>query len=289
MKIGIGLPSTIPGVPGSLVIAWAKEAERNGFGSLGTIDRLRYPSYEPLTALAAAAAMTDRITLTTAVWLPLLHGNAASVAKQVATVDALSGGRLAFGIAVGDRPDDFERGGVDFAGRGKLLDAQLTELRELLADRSRTAVGPAAARPKGPPILIGGTPAGPALRRLLTYGSGWIAAGDSGELAKVAGTVKNAWTAAGKPGAPTVTALVYFGLGPAARDHALSYLGDYYSVYGAPPEALADHALLDVDAIRAEVAALEKAGADEVILSPVVPELDQVSALAEALDLKAPA
>jgi alkanesulfonate monooxygenase SsuD/methylene tetrahydromethanopterin reductase-like flavin-dependent oxidoreductase (luciferase family) len=285
MKIGIGLPSTIPNVPGRLVVEWAREAERYGFSSLGTIDRLRYPSYEPLTALAAAAAVTERIELTTAIWLPLLHGNAAAIAKQVASVDALSNGRLTFGLAVGDRPDDFERAGVDFAARGRLLDTQLAELRELWADGTNHASVPAAARREGPPIIIGGAPRGPALRRFLEYGSGWIASGGSAELATVTATVRGAWKDAGREGTPKVVGLAYYGLAPNAREHALDYLGDYYSIYGAPPEALADHSLLTADAIRAEVKAHEDAGADEFILSPVVPDLDEVGALAKVVGL----
>jgi alkanesulfonate monooxygenase SsuD/methylene tetrahydromethanopterin reductase-like flavin-dependent oxidoreductase (luciferase family) len=60
MRIGIGLPSTIPGTPGLLLVDWARRAEERGFTSLATLDRIAYPSYESLTALAAAAAVTDR-------------------------------------------------------------------------------------------------------------------------------------------------------------------------------------------------------------------------------------
>ncbi|MGZ5338014.1 MAG: LLM class flavin-dependent oxidoreductase, partial [Thermoleophilaceae bacterium] len=67
MEIGIGLPTTIPGVKGSEVIEWAKRAEDAGFSCLGTIDRLVYANYEPFIALAAAAAVTERIALTTAI------------------------------------------------------------------------------------------------------------------------------------------------------------------------------------------------------------------------------
>ena len=50
MKIGIGLPTTIPGVEGRQVVDWARRAEAAGFSSLGTIDRIVYPNYEPLIA-----------------------------------------------------------------------------------------------------------------------------------------------------------------------------------------------------------------------------------------------
>ena len=56
MDVGIGLPSTIPGVERDQLLQWARRAEARGFSSLGTIDRLVYDNYEPLIALAAAAA-----------------------------------------------------------------------------------------------------------------------------------------------------------------------------------------------------------------------------------------
>lgn len=63
MKVGIGLPNPIPRAPGRLLVDWARRAEERGFSSLATIDRVAYPSYESLIALAAAAAVTERIGL----------------------------------------------------------------------------------------------------------------------------------------------------------------------------------------------------------------------------------
>src|SRR5438270_1832549 len=103
---------------------WAMRAEAAGFSTLGTIDRIVYPNHEPLTALAYAAAVTERIGLLTSILIAPLRPNAALLAKQAASVEVLSGGRLTLGLAVGGRADDFDASGVDFHTRGATFDRQ---------------------------------------------------------------------------------------------------------------------------------------------------------------------
>ena len=67
MEIGIGLPNAVRGVQGPALIDFAREAEQAGFSSLGTADRIVYDNYESLIALAAAAAVTERIRLLTSI------------------------------------------------------------------------------------------------------------------------------------------------------------------------------------------------------------------------------
>src|SRR3954449_10215790 len=109
MDVAIGLPATIPGVERDELLEWARRAEARGFSSLGTLDRIVYGNYEPLMALSAAAAVTERIRLATTVMLGPLRGNATLVAKQILSLDALAGGgRAVLGIAIGGREDDYE-------------------------------------------------------------------------------------------------------------------------------------------------------------------------------------
>ena len=140
MDIGIGLPSTIRGTTGEQVVEWARRADRAGFSSLGTIDRLVYDNYEPLIALAGAAGATERIRLVTSVLLAPLRANAAMLAKQAASLQKLSNGRLVLGMGVGGREDDFEASGVPLNQRGKWLDEALAEMTAIWGgERPRSA------------------------------------------------------------------------------------------------------------------------------------------------------
>ena len=96
MKIGIGLPA-IPGTSGKMLLDWAKQADQGPFSSLAMIDRIVYGNFEPMTALAAAAGATERIRLMTTILLAPTR-NGGILAKQAASLDAISGGRLTLGM-----------------------------------------------------------------------------------------------------------------------------------------------------------------------------------------------
>src|SRR5919199_1585802 len=147
MDVGIGLPNAVRGVDRAGIVDWAQRAEAAGFSSLGTIDRIVYENYEALVALAAAAAVTERIKLLTSVLLAPLRTNTALFAKQAASVDGLSEGRLVLGLAIGGREDDYELSGVDFSSRAQAFDRQLDDLRRFW---DGDEVGPDA--PGGPTV-----------------------------------------------------------------------------------------------------------------------------------------
>src|SRR6478752_4963480 len=129
MDVAIGLPNAVPGTTGAQLTEWARRAEARGFSSLGTIDRIVYQNYEPITALAAAAAVTERIGLCTSVLLGPLRPNAAELAKQALSLQALSGGRFTLGIGIGGREDDYEASGIEMRGRGETLERMLERIR----------------------------------------------------------------------------------------------------------------------------------------------------------------
>src|SRR5690348_6485743 len=121
MQIAIGLPNCVAGATGAGLIEWARRADRAGFSSLATIGAVSYPSFEELTLFAAAGAVTERIRFFSNVLIATTR-SAAELAKQAATVDQLTDGRLTLGLGVGWREGDFVLSGRNYHRRGAILD-----------------------------------------------------------------------------------------------------------------------------------------------------------------------
>jgi alkanesulfonate monooxygenase SsuD/methylene tetrahydromethanopterin reductase-like flavin-dependent oxidoreductase (luciferase family) len=285
MDIGIGLPSTIPGVRPDVLVAWARAADDGPFASLGVLDRIVYDAFDPLVALSAAAAVTQRIQLVTSILIAPLR-ETASLAKQVISLDALSGGRLTLGVAIGARGDDYDIDEFGKGGRGDRLSEQLSRLRDLWEGQSIT---PSAAPREAPRILVGGL-TGPAFGRVARYGDGWIfSGGPPRAFAKQAEQADAAWVDHGRPGRPQRWAMGYIGLGGAA-EAGRDYLLDYYAFTGPFAQRIADGLLTSPLQVREHVQGMADAGCDHLILFPATGDLDQIDLLADVIaDLAAPA
>jgi alkanesulfonate monooxygenase SsuD/methylene tetrahydromethanopterin reductase-like flavin-dependent oxidoreductase (luciferase family) len=286
VDIGIGLPNTVPGTEGRTLIDWARHAEEAGFSTLGTIGRLVFPNYEELIALSAAAAVTSRIRLTTSVLLAPLYTNSALLAKQAASLDRLSGGRLVLGLGLGGRDDDFAASGVSTHHRGRRLDEQVALMRRVWSGEEfgyAGGIGPEPARPGGPEIILGGATEA-SFRRVARLADGWIMGGGTPDMfTQAAAGVDHAWQDAGRPGRPRKLTLAYFGLGPEARSQAEGYLLHYYGWLGEIANMIAGGAAVSPEVVKSYIAAFEAGGCDEIIFVPTASRLDQISLLADAI------
>jgi alkanesulfonate monooxygenase SsuD/methylene tetrahydromethanopterin reductase-like flavin-dependent oxidoreductase (luciferase family) len=276
VEVGIGLPNAVRGVDRRGTVEWARRAEAAGFSSLGTIDRMVFPSYESLIALTAAAAVTERIKLVTDILIAPLRSNTVLFAKQTATLNHLSEGRLELGLAVGGREDDFEVSGVDFSTRGGAFDRQLEELGSLW-DSDRVA-------PRSCPALLMGGASEAAYRRAARHADGWTLGGGPPEVFEERyPKVRAAWEAAGRDGEPRTMALFYFALGERAEEDARADLLDYYGYLGEHAQGVVDGAAKDEATVRRYLAGFEEVGVDEVICFPTSIDPEQVDLLAEAV------
>ena len=283
MDIGIGIPNSVTGTSGADLLEWARRAERAGFSSLATIGAVSYPSYEELTVLAAAAAVTERIGLMTNVLIAPAR-TTAELAKQAATVDQLSGARLTLGLGVGWRAADYTLTERSFDDRGARFDQQLRDLAvawrgEALDGDTRAPSPPPVAG--GVPVMIGGT-SDAAVRRVVEHGVGWSAGGMPPDFVKqMRDKVTTAWSEAGREGRPRIAALIYFSVGDVEEESHRS-LYDYYIAQGEEvAEMIAGSALRTPEAITGAVQAYADAGVDELFFDPSVGNPDQVDGLAE--------
>lgn len=165
------------------IVAVTRAADELGFFYVGVCDHVAIPAervpqmgavwYDPIATLAYLAALTTRVRLLTHV-LVLPVRSPLLAAKQLATLDVLSGGRVVVGVGAGHVAEEFAALGADFAGRGRALDAAIDELRGAF-DREDLAVAPAPAQAALPIWVGGSSPA--ALRRAAERGDGWIPQG----------------------------------------------------------------------------------------------------------------
>lgn len=286
MEVGIGIPNTVPGATGGELLEWARRADAAGFSSLATIGAVSYPAYEELTVFAAAGAVTQRIRFLSNVLIAPAR-SPAELAKQAASVDQLTGGRLTLGLGVGWRSTDYQLTGRDFGDRGRRFDQQLRDLHKAWAGEPLEAgtrpVGPPPVQQPGVPLILGGT-AEASIRRVVEFGSGWTAGGlPPDAVAGLVERVQSAWADSSREGRAKIVALAYFSLGDTAED-SRRYLLDYYQLMGSETaEMIAGSALRSVDSLTAAIDAYAQAGVDELILDPTVSDPEQVDLLAEAV------
>ncbi len=278
MNIGVGLPTSTPGINGELLLDWAKRADAGPFSSLGVIDRIAYHNYEPFTALAAAAAVTRRVRLATMVVIAPLR-NTVMLAKQAASVDALSGGRLTLGLAVGARGEDYQASGIETRGRGRRFSEQLEAIRDIWEEGT---IGPTPTT-SGPRVLVGGA-SGEALARMARYGDGYMHGGGPARAFAAAATkALAAWSDLGRPGRPILWGMGYFALGDGTADRGTEYLRHYYAFTGPFAEKIAAGNLTSPGAIADLIRGYEDAGCDELVLFPTVSSVEQIDRLAEVI------
>lgn len=286
MKIGIGLPAAIPQVSGSLILDWAREADAGPFSSLGIIDRVVYANYEPLITLAAVAGVTRRVRLVTTVLIAPVR-SAGLLAKQSASLDALSGGRLTLGLGVGSRLDDFAATGASFHTRGKEFDRQLAFMERTWSGQPASdeigPIGPAPVQAGGPEVLLGGY-SSVAVKRLGRWGNGFMSGSGDAELANLYfRQTEEVWQTAGREGKPRLVGCAYFGLGEHAAEHATANILDYYAFAPERAQRISSLVPSSPEQVRRTVQAFADIGADELILWPTIPELDQIARLADVL------
>jgi alkanesulfonate monooxygenase SsuD/methylene tetrahydromethanopterin reductase-like flavin-dependent oxidoreductase (luciferase family) len=269
-----------------LFLRWCEAVDESSLSTIALGDRIAYHSQDPLISLAVAAGTTRRAGLMTSV-VALPARNTGLVAKEVASLDILSGGRFTFGVGISSRPDDFAVLDVPWTGRLRRFERQIADLRRIWrgepVQEGMPPIGPLPVTPGGPTILYGALTE-PALRRAGRIADGiltWsFTPNPANQTASIA-IVQDEWNRQRRSGRPYFVAAMYFALGPDAERKLMSYLSAYYA-YSETARPLAMQVdTYDEARVEQAIRSYAEAGVDELLLAAPDPSVDQVHRLSE--------
>jgi alkanesulfonate monooxygenase SsuD/methylene tetrahydromethanopterin reductase-like flavin-dependent oxidoreductase (luciferase family) len=293
MELGMTLPTMVAQTRAD-TLAWIRAIDEGPWSSLAVPERVTYPSHSMTVQLAAAAAMTERVRLWSTIVILPAH-DAVQVAKDAATIDQLSAGRLSLGIGVGGREHDYRAIGASFERRWQRMDDQVAVMRRIWSGEppfdGADPVGPPPFQAGGPPLIAG--VAGPkALARAAKWAAG---VDDPTMIARVspeaaAGTVERiraAWVEAGRTDAPHLSTSIWYALGDGAADRLHGYVHSYMTIFGEKAaNAVAGAAnIATSNALREAVEVCAAAGFDELLLVPTTSDPDELARTRDALGI----
>ena len=292
MKIGMNLPVMVPGLDRRTVLEWCRRIDAGPFSTLAAGERITFPNPEIMVTLSMAAAATERVKLAFTVSVLPLHHSTVLLAKQVATLDVLSGGRVVLGVGVGARAEDYRAAEAPFdARRLRRMERQVALLKRVWAgenvvEGALRPVEPLPLQPGGPELLAGSLTAD-SIRRAAAWADG-IAGFSFGpsmeEVAFAWDTARQAWRDAGRT-LPRLVGSCWFALGRDARGQLDEYLQRYLNFMGADAaRQLAPTVRTDSPAaLRRVVADLAALGTDELLLVPTTSDPDELQRVADVL------
>jgi alkanesulfonate monooxygenase SsuD/methylene tetrahydromethanopterin reductase-like flavin-dependent oxidoreductase (luciferase family) len=289
MEIGVCLPYMKQGLSRETLLGFARAVDAGPFASLSCGERITGPTVDLGLTLAAAAAVTTRVRIVPTLYVLPLH-DAVKAAKEIATLDVLSGGRVAVTVGVGGRPKDYRAVSAPFERRHARMDEQVARMRAIWRGEPPfedvDPVGPAPLQAGGPPLYAGVM--GPkATARAARWADGvyvWSGNGVKSEIAQLLAQSERAWQAAKRDKPPRRIGGFWYSLAPQDPLKKLqSYVYDYVAYFGDGPARAMSSAMdrATPDAVRQSLDDLEAAGCEEAFLVPATAEFAEVERVAE--------
>ena len=285
--VGVALPQMATGLDRGRFREWCAGIDDGPFSSISAGERITFHNLEGLSSCAAAAVLTERVRVMANVVVLPWH-RPVMIAKQLATLDVLSGGRLDVAGGVGGRGQDYLALGVADNGRHQRLDSGVTELRRLWNGGNAAdgqPVGPTPIQPGGPPIYASAM--GPkSLARATAWAVGvscFTLLADPVEMERSAEAALSAWTAAGRTDRPRLVTGSFVALGDEAEHTLREFTFRYLEVFSPVlARSLADAMPLHTpDALAAALHAADAAGYDEFIVVPATADPTVLTLLTE--------
>lgn len=291
MKIGLNLPVMVPGFDRDKILTWARRLDAGPFSSLAAGERITFPNPDILVTLSACAAVTERVRLVFSILVLPMH-QPVRVAKQIATLHVLSGGRVTLGVGVGGRDEDYVA--VEAQRDRKLwtrMEESVSELRRLWSGEKpfEAALRPVEPLPiqKGGPEILAGAMYPRSIRRAARWAdgiSGFSFGPDRDEVGRQFEQARKAWREEGK-GEPRLVTSFWYALGPNARDQLDEYLLRYLNFLSRDDarKIAPTVTTTSADALRDAAKMAEDLGCDELLLVPTTSDPDDIDRVAEIL------
>lgn len=290
MKIGMNLPVMVPGLNRETILEWAHRIDAGPYSSLAAGERIAFPNPEVMVTMSAGAALTTRVRLALTVIVLPMH-RPVLMAKQIATLDVISGGRVTLGVGVGARVEDYRAVEAPFDRRRlRRMEEHLEIMRrvwrgENVVEGALRPVEPLPVQPGGPEILAGAL-APDSIRRAARWADGicGFSFGPSAEEVDLAfTTARRAWREAGRDTPPRLVTSCWFALGDRPRQQLDEYLSRYLAFLGddVARELAPTVTTTSAAALRNVIRTLADLGTDELILVPTTADADDVHRVAD--------
>ena len=292
MKIGMNLPVMVPGLDRDTILEWVRRIDAGPYSSLAAGERITFPNPEVMVTMSAAAAVTERVRLAFTVIVLPMH-SPVLMAKQIATLDVISGGRVTLGLGIGARVEDYRAVGTPFDDkRLRRMEGQIALMRRVWAGENvvEGALRPVEPFPvqSGGPELLAGALAPDSIRRAARWADG-VCGFSFGPSAEEVGfaydTARRAWQDAGRSTPPRLVMSFWYALGDRARAQLDAYLERYLGFLGddAAKALGATVKTTSATALREAARMLADLGTDELILVPTTLDPDEVYRVADIL------
>lgn len=292
MKIGMNLPVMVPGLDRAAVHEWSRRIDAGPYSSLAAGERITFPNPETMVTLATAAALTERVRIAFSVLVLPMH-NPIRIAKQVATLDVLSSGRVSLGVGVGGREEDYAAVGAEYdKSIWKRMEEQVAVMRrawkgEQVIEGALRPVEPLPLQ-EGGPELLAGSMFPRSIRRAARWAdgiSGFSFGPQAAEIANQFDLARSAWKEEGRDTIPRLVTSFWFALGADARGQLDEYLVRYLNFLG--PDAARKLAptvtTLSPQKLKDAAKMVADLGCDELILVPTTADPDEVDRVADIL------
>ena len=291
MKIGLCLPYMKAGMTREDYHAWFRLIDQGPFHSLSCGERILGPTFDMRILLASAAALTERVEINTTLYVLPMH-NAVRAAKEIASLDVMSGGRLTVTVGYGGRELDYRAVGAEYRGRHARMDAQIATMKSIWAQNPPfegvDPVGPVPKQAGGPRILTGAM--GPkGMGRSAQWADGvfaWSGNGEQSELENTLQLANLAWSEAEREAAPYRMGGLWYTLSDGGQQKLYDYVYNYLLIAGEEVARWMAGTVhrSDRDAVKEALDNAESAGCEEAMLSPITAEPAEIERLADIIE-----